>query len=139
MPAQPPPKRPFGVIVIIVLQIMGFISLAGDIVGLPLSQLPVLFPINVYAGNTTVALTVGGVALIWQLALAVGLWFLKRWAWFLIMIQLGLSMAVCLWAYYQGLQLYVYMLINVFMVFYLNQREVQHAFGTNRKPRQDVV
>ena len=132
-------KRPFGVIVIIVLQIIGILSLAGDIIGLPLSQLPAIFPIRWYADDSNVALIIGGVILAWQLTLAIGLWFLKRWAWFLIMIQLGVSMAVCLWAYSQGAQLYVYMLINVIMVFYLNQNDVQHAFGHNRRPRQEMI
>ena len=139
MTEQTSRKRPFGVVVIIILQILGFLSLAGDILGLPLSQLPAVFPIKWYAGDSNFALIIGGAILTWQLALAIGLWFLKRWAWFLIMIQLGISMAVCLWVYSQGLQLYVYMIINVIMVFYLNQSDVQHAFGHNRKPQQEII
>lgn len=139
MPQQISSKRPFGVVVIIVLQIMGFLSLAGDIIGLPLSELPSVVPIRWYADASNFALIIGGIMLAWQLILAIGLWLLKRWAWFLIMVQLGLSMAVCLWVYFQGVQLYIYMLINVIMVFYLNQSEVQHAFGHNRKPRPEIV
>lgn len=139
MSQQPARRRPFGVIVIIVLQILGFMSLAGDIIGLPLSELPSIIPIRLYADASNFAFAVGGVILAWQLTLAIGLWLLKRWAWFLVMIQLGVSMAVCLWAYAQDVQLYIYMLLNVIMVFYLNQSEVQHAFGHNRKPRQEVV
>jgi uncharacterized membrane protein (DUF2068 family) len=80
-----------------------------------------------------------GLVVAWHLAIIIGLWLLKRWAWFLVMMQLGLSMALCLWAYFQGVHLYVYMWLNTIMVFYLNQREVQYVFGQKRKPPQEVV
>lgn len=87
-----------------------------------------------------IAFTLGlGMILTWHLAIIIGLWFLKRWAWFLVMIELGLSMAFCLWAYFQGVQLYGYMWLNTIMVFYLNQSEIQHAFGQKRKPQEEIV
>ena len=151
MSQQPSRKRPFGVMVIIILQIVGFLSLTGDVIGLPLSELPTLFPMGWYSSDARIftlnsdnialmiALTLGLVILTWQLAIIIGLWFLKRWAWFLMMAQLGLSMALCLWAYFEGVQLYAYMFLSVIMVFYLNQSEVQHAFGHNRNPRQEII
>jgi len=86
-----------------------------------------------------IALTFSLVVLTWHLAVIIGLWLLKRWAWFLVMIQLGLSMALCLWLYFQGERPYVYMWLNVIMVFYLNQSEVQHAFAHKRKAQQEML
>jgi hypothetical protein len=148
---QPSGKRPFGVTAIIILKVVGFFSLVGDVLGLPISNLSTLFPMGWYSNDTLaftlssdniallIALTLGLAILTWQLAMIIGLWLLKRWAWFFVMAQLGLSMAFCLWAYFQGVQLYIYMLLNVIMVFYLNQSEVQHVFGHNRKPQQEII
>lgn len=86
-----------------------------------------------------IVLTVVLGILAWHVAIIIGLWLLKRWAWFLVMMQLGLSLALCLWAYFQGVPLYVYMWLNTILVFYLNQREVQYVFGQMRKPQQEVV
>jgi len=55
------------------------------------------------------------------------------------MIELGLSMAFGLFVYFQGEPLYVYMWLNTIMVFYLNQREVQHAFGQTSKLQQEIA
>jgi uncharacterized membrane protein (DUF2068 family) len=60
----------------------------------------------------------------------VGLWRMQRFAWVLIMVQVGLSMTFDLWGYFHGYPSYVSMLIDVIIVFYLNQREVQRAFSS---------
>ncbi len=130
-------KRPFGVTAIIVLQFISLASIIGDIMGFPVSQLISLLPLQ-WIDNTTYVFTVGIAIAIGQLIIIVGLWRLQRWAWFLIMIQIGVSMAIGLGSYFNGLQLYSYMLLNVIMVFYLNQHDVQIAFG--HKPKlQDVT
>ena len=62
---------------------------------------------------------------------AVGLWRRQRWAWFLTMLQLGAFMVSDLYSYFTNSPPATYawsMLLNVFMVFYLNQREVQAIF-----------
>ncbi len=59
----------------------------------------------------------------------IGLWRMQRFAWVLIMIQAGLGMASDLWGYFHGYPAYTSMLINVIIVFYLNQREVQRVFS----------
>ena len=62
---------------------------------------------------------------------AVGLWWRKRWAWFLTMLQLGVFMISDLYSYFTDSPPETYawsMLLNVFIVFYLNQREVQAIF-----------
>ncbi len=129
-------KRPFGVTAIIVLQLISLASIIGDIMGFPVSQLPNLLPVQ-WLNNTNYVFIIGIAIAILQLAIIIGLWRLQRWAWFLIMIQLGVSMALGLIAYFSGLQLYSYMLLNVIMVFYLNQRDVQIAFG--HKPKLQEV
>ncbi len=64
-----------------------------------------------------------------QSIIIVGLWQLRRWAWVLIMVQVGLSMLSDLYGYFYGDYSMLSMLINVIIVFYLNQREVQRAFS----------
>ncbi len=64
-----------------------------------------------------------------ETAIVIGLWHMQRWAWVLIMIQAGLGMASDLWGYFHGYPSYISILINVIIVFYLNQREVQRAFS----------
>jgi hypothetical protein len=57
-----------------------------------------------------------------------GLLRLRRWAWVLVMIQLGMVMALDLALYFVGSPQYASMLISVVTVFYLNQSDVQDAF-----------
>jgi uncharacterized membrane protein (DUF2068 family) len=64
---------------------------------------------------------------------AVGLWQRQRWAWFLTMLQLGFFMLTDLYSYFTNSPVQTYawsMVLNVAMVFYLNQREVQALFLT---------
>jgi uncharacterized membrane protein (DUF2068 family) len=65
---------------------------------------------------------------IFSLVSVYGLWRLRRWAWYLIMLQLGLGMTTDLYNYYNEAPEYLSMLFNVLIVLYLNQREVQQAF-----------
>lgn len=64
-----------------------------------------------------------------EAVVAIGLWRLQRFAWVLIMIQTGLGMASDLWGYFHGYPSYTSMLINIIILFYLNQHEVQKAFS----------
>ena len=70
---------------------------------------------------------------------AVGLWRRQRWAWFLTMLQLGAFMISDLYSYFTNSPPETYawsMLLNVFMVFYLNQREVQAIFLNKNERKQ---
>ena len=61
---------------------------------------------------------------------AVGLLRLKRWAWILAMLIVGVGLAQDVWSYFaQGEATYPSMFLEVLIVFYLNQRDVQRAFG----------
>jgi hypothetical protein len=118
-------KRPFGVWVIIFLQLLSFgLFLSQIFVANPNFTMPgipgVIESINLFLPIIFLSAYQGG--------LLVGLWFLRRWAWFLLMIQLGLGMAIQLLLYLNGTPPYLYMVFSVSMVFYLNQRDFQLAF-----------
>ncbi|MDD1758952.1 MAG: hypothetical protein LUQ22_09510 [Methanotrichaceae archaeon] len=66
---------------------------------------------------------------VFELAIAVGLWRLQRWAWVLLMIWQGCIMATDIWGGINGNPRYLAMFINVIIVFYINQREVKKAFS----------
>src|SRR5690606_3564647 len=78
-----------------------------------------------------------------QLVLAFGLWYLRRWAWTLYMMRLGMSMIINLQAHFAGAAdvNYIYMAMDVMIVFYLNQREVQRAFGyePDDAPEEEIL
>jgi uncharacterized membrane protein (DUF2068 family) len=76
--------------------------------------------------------------IVFRLVLIFGLLWLRRWAWVLVMVQVGALMILDLWFYFRGEPAYFSMIANVVMVFYLNQREVQLAFR-QRGERVEVV
>ena len=126
-------KRPFGVTVIVILQILSILSLVieyweGDrLFGRLMPEL---------LRQDDVALAIALFAVLYQFVVTIGLILLQRWAWLLFMVQLGLAMAFDLWAYFNDTPYYVSMLISVVMVFYLNQRDVQQAFGSGRSAKE---
>ncbi|MCB0212099.1 MAG: hypothetical protein KDJ52_22340 [Anaerolineae bacterium] len=139
VPAVPKPKarkRPFGVTMIVILQmitisilILIIITLLAE-AGLLNIQLPDSIVSNALPpGDPHPKLIVMTVILIYAVTVAWGLWTLKRWAWFLLMIQIGFDMTQGLWSYFQGEPAYFKMLTNIIYVLYLNMREVQQAFG----------
>jgi hypothetical protein len=135
--------RPFGVTVIVVL------LLAAALVAFPSSLLGLFGSVRSEGGiaplpdPTTVEL-IGGLTLLLALGAAaltaaIGLLRLRRWAWVLTMLMVGAQMAANLWEYVvAGERPYVEMLLDVVLVFYLNQREVQRAFG-HRAPRDRLL
>jgi hypothetical protein len=135
--------RPFGVTVIVVLLLL------AAVVALPSSLLGLLGSLRSEDGiaplpdRTTVEL-IGALAVLLvlgvsALAAAVGLLRLQRWAWVLTMLLVGTQMATNLWQYFvAGERPYLEMLVDVALVFYLNQREVQRAFG-QRAPRDRLL
>jgi uncharacterized membrane protein (DUF2068 family) len=127
-------RRPFGLNAIITIQLLTMLGSAtvltlvtfalvmaqrmGELEHLDLK----LTPVDV--ATLVLTLVVNGVC-------AVGLWRRQRWAWFLTMLQLGAFMVSDLYSYFTNSPPATYawsMLLNVFMVFYLNQREVQAIF-----------
>ncbi len=140
MEKSPSKKRPFGLIVIIILQIISAVSLGIDFFFQ--DKLEWLWALPTLPGTLDFVarqLPLSAIFLIiYQLVVIGGLWFLKRWAWFLLMIGLGLSMMTQLVFYISGIPLYTYMVFSVLMVFYLNQRDVQRAFE-RQNPQQEAA
>ena len=140
-------RRPFGLLAIIVIQVL---MMLGS--GILLLLLGVGF---VFATRMIAVEGVDPAAFQWQLSpmdilqmvltfvvngvCAVGLWRRQRWAWFLTMLQLGAFMISDLYSYFTNSPPETYawsMLLNVFMVFYLNQREVQAIFLNKNERKQ---
>jgi hypothetical protein len=69
------------------------------------------------------------------LVISLGLFRLKRWAWLLAMTMEGLNLASALIAYRVGHPEYVTMVVGIFTVLALNQREVRQAFLPPEPPR----
>ena len=140
-------RRPFGLLAIIVIQIL--MMLGSGI-------LLLIFGVGfVFATRMIVVEGINPAAFQWQLSpvdilttvltfvvngvCAIGLWRRQRWAWFLTMLQLGAFMLSDLYSYFTNSPPETYawsMLLNVFMVFYLNQRDVQAIFLTKNEGKQ---
>lgn len=119
-------RLPFGIIVIVFLQTLSLL-LSGSAPGLSLSDTLLLgagVAVNYYLLHFALNLL--------SIIVIFGLLRLRRWAWVLVMIQLGMVMALDLVLYFAGSPQYASMLISVVTVFYLNQSEVQDAFRRRR-------
>lgn len=126
MSAEPPPrKRPFGVYAIIVLLLLHVLSNSIDLLRIHLGLPPLILP-NLEDELIVTVLNVVVVAAI--MAVCLGLFFMKRWAWIAAMILIGGSLGYSIIHYLNGGQPYVALLLDVVSVFYLNQRSVQAAF-----------
>lgn len=124
-------SRPFGIIIIILINIFTTIILVTTPVNSNLLP-PFLREIIIDTlGNYDI---VTAVMLVGQVIIIVGLWFFRRWAWAVVMVRLGFSLFFNLREHFTGTQDvdYLLMLLDVAVVFYLNQREVQNAFGYQR-------
>lgn len=122
-------RRPFGLYMIAVLQATIAVLLTLALLGTE-TILPYL---KVLIKNPFFYSWAGWV-LIGFLALAIlGLLGLQRWGWVLSMILTGVGLSLSIWNYFQGEPNYVGMMLYMFLVFYLNQREVQDAFRYKAK------
>ena len=124
-----PRKRPFGVSVVIfmlVLYVLFFGIALFSLYQLPFGE----FTLDITeTDNPTIARAFFIIIISIESLIIVGLWHLRRWAWVLIMVQVGLSMLSDLGGYFYGNYSFLSMIVNVIIVFYLNQREVQRAFS----------
>jgi hypothetical protein len=119
-------KRPFGLIVIIGLQLLNFaiaLVTAFYLFGGTLPRWPDL-------ANDGYHMLAALVVLIdmWGLAIIYGLWRYKHWAWPMLMVQTGTNLLITLVNYFEGRPHYLDMLIGVLIVFYLNQDEIRQRF-----------
>jgi len=124
-----PSKRPFGVSVIVLL-IAAYILFTASVFYLSIkSQDSSISAQLVQIMNPTEIRAILVVELMILLAIAIGLWRLQQWAWFLLMIWVGIQMFFDLMDYFYGHEIHASMLISVIIVFYINQREVKKAFS----------
>ncbi|NPV63013.1 MAG: hypothetical protein HPY61_10385 [Methanotrichaceae archaeon] len=135
-------KRPFGVSVIIlvlILYILALILVFGVTLGIEIklgdSAIDRLDLEDNRILNTLLIYGLLPAFIVLEMAIAFGLWRLQRWAWVLLMVQVGLSMIGDLWSYLQGNPSYFTMLMDIVLVFYLNQREVQSIFEYEKESR----
>ena len=124
-----PNKRPFGVSFIVLL-IVAYILFTASVFYLSIkSQDSSISAQLVQIMNPTEIRAILVVELIILLAIAIGLWRLQQWAWFLLMIWVGIHLFFDLMDYFYGHHIHASMLISVIIVFYINQREVKKAFS----------
>jgi uncharacterized membrane protein (DUF2068 family) len=123
-------RRPFGVTVIICIQVLSML-----VAGLYLFAVFAMLAGYVEVDEATLRLDTmawSTIQIMVGLIVIYGLWRLRRWAWFITMLNLGVSMTFDIYNFFYGEPNYWSMLFNVLMVFYLNQREVQNAFVRRR-------
>ncbi|MCB0085694.1 MAG: hypothetical protein KDE50_04865 [Caldilineaceae bacterium] len=140
-PPQPGrPRRPFGLKALVVLLVLQ--ALLSIAVGITLVLASSYLPAD--SGVRAQLFDVPGLSLITysmlgasRFIVAIGLWRLRRWAWVWMMVQLAVSMVQDIQSYYGGQPLYPSMILNVIVVFYLNQHEVQDLF-TLRQRQENV-
>ncbi len=117
-------RRPFGLYLIIVLQLVGAILLALSLLG----EKTIATYLKVLVQNPIFYSWFGWVLIGFLLLAVFGLWMLKRWGWILTMILTGIGLAYSIWSYFQGNPHYIPMVLYLVIVFYLNQRDVQSPF-----------
>ncbi len=117
-------RRPFGLYLIIILQLVGAILLAMSLLG----EKTVAVYLKVLVQNPIFYTWFGWVLIGFLMLAVLGLLFLKRWGWILTMILTGIGLAFSIWSYFQGNPHYIPMVIYLVIVFYLNQRDVQSPF-----------
>ena len=120
-------KRPFGVNAILVLSTLSALYGVGAARVLYFHITRVIPSLSTLQLERWLMIYFIGSSVV-QIFVIIGLWQLKRWGWFLVMMDTGFGMFLNIWAYFHGQPNYIAMAASVLIVFYMNQREVQHAF-----------
>jgi hypothetical protein len=126
--APAPRRRPFGLYAILILMsvqaLLGvtIFSLLGVGFALATADIWRAFSSDLWS------LVEPLIVMLAVVVVVVGLWRYQPWAWYGMMLLLAYWLASDLIAYYLGAASFVSMVINVAMVFYLNQREVRDLF-----------
>lgn len=120
-------KRPFGLIAIILLQLLQVLAWVALLYGSTLPQFATIAEEIIDISAVSYSIQINSTFLL--LIALPGLWFFKRWGWITLMIQLGISLSMGIWQFVEGTPNYISMILNVAIVFYLNQREVQQLFA----------
>ena len=119
--------RPFGLYLIIILQLFLAILLAMALLG----EKTIAAYLKILIQNPIFYSWFGWVLIGFEVLSVLGLLMLRRWGWVLTMILTGIGLSYAIWSYFQGSPHYIPMVIYLVIVFYLNQRDVQSAFLDN--------
>jgi hypothetical protein len=132
-------RRPFGLYMVIALILANALALALEAIlvyfrlpGATSADLQDLFAVRAVDSLARALLVVTVAVLAALIAVAFGLWRLRRWAWVATMIIIGIGLATDILGYFHGNPHYAGMLVHVLIVFYLNDREVQSLFARRR-------
>jgi hypothetical protein len=139
-------KRPRSVTLIgtaLLLHGLGLTVFGGTLIGLILAHewgwLPPDNTAQVAALQLPGLLTLVSIAVqgIFGIVSSIGLLRMRPWAWLMAMIVQGISLIIYLVDYIRGAPNYVGMIFAVFVVFYLNQRDIQLLFDVSRQRSPD--
>ncbi|MBE2238572.1 MAG: hypothetical protein IAE81_12340 [Caldilineaceae bacterium] len=121
-------RRPFGLyMILILLTVQGLLgAVLAALFAISALALPGEFWATVEPELYNVAVSL--LLLLITVVVAFGLWRYRGWGWYGMMLLLAYYMTTDVIGYFSGGPDYVSMLLNVFMVFYLNQREVRDLF-----------
>jgi len=120
-------KRPFGVNAIIVISALSFVyGVAAAVIVYYDLFAEEQFLANLVLEQWLVVYFITSSVI--HVVIIVGLWRMKRWGWFLVMVNTGVGMFLNIWAYFYSQPNYFAMVMSVLIVLYMNQREVQQAF-----------
>ena len=117
-------ERPFGLYVVICLQVIIALSLTAGLLLFQLAEMEVPFLLR----NEVLFAAYGWAVVIAFLTASLGLFRLQRWGWTLSMILVGITLAYNIWLYFHGEPHYLDMVSYIIIIFYLNQRDVQAPF-----------
>ncbi len=120
-------KRPFGLyMILLLLMIQALLGLAlATILALGMAVNPDEFWTTVGPELYDVPFVLMAITAV----VLVGVWRYRMWGWYGMMLLLAYYTATDAIGYFVGEPDYVSMLLNVAMVFYLNQREVRDLFA----------
>ena len=118
-------KRPFGIYIIIGLQVLNILANFTDLVRVQLGMSTLALP-NVQDSRILAAFNI--VVAILLVAIIIGLWRYKYWAWFATMVVTGIALIVGIWQYFNGGTPYINLLLNSLVALYLNQHELRQIF-----------
>lgn len=137
------PRRPFGVYVLVFILLIGVFVATLEIVrvqfGLEGFWAAAELFLRDYSGmvalvgtfftNPTLVTVANAVVIVVWLAIIAGMWYLQRWAWLTVMIFSGINLTNALFRYFNDNPDFISMIVNVAVIFYLNDRSVQRAYA----------
>lgn len=124
-------SRPFGIYVVILIMLLQIVASVTDLWATNFLKLPSIGIANL--DNQLLAFIIRGAIALSIIVTMIGLWRLKRWAWYATMIFFGIFLIWNIWLYFENDPVYLNLLAGIIAVFYLNLREVQTAFGTDNR------